>query len=211
MEVTLRLKNLDLTNEAVLEKIVDRFQDVMWSTTAGLTTATVYVDRDDAANQVLAYVRKFEANFSGIKTLGVHRDLVGASDIALRVGISREGVRKWAGSSGFPVPFDVVGSKDSNLWMWSEVVRWLTDERGLDLDEDLPDVELMTQIDNCIMRNPDHTTMRWQQLTAKPALAQKPLFQNVQPAVRISARGHPQEIGREVYDLVGAAAPVYVH
>ncbi|MFK0007870.1 helix-turn-helix transcriptional regulator [Paenarthrobacter sp. NPDC090520] len=211
MEVALRLKNLDLTNEAVLEKIGDSFQDVMWSTTAGLTTATVYVDREDAANQVLAYVRRFEANFSGVKTLGVHRDLVGASDIALRTGLSREGVRKWAAARNFPAPFDVVGSKDSNLWIWSEVVRWLMDERGLNMDEDLPDVELMTQIDNCIMRNPDHTTMRWHQLAPKPVLAQRPLFQNVQPAVRISAGGHPQEVGREFYDLVAVAAPAYVH
>lgn len=144
--------------------------------------------------------------------MGLHRDLVGASDIALRTGISREGVRKWSALEDFPAPFDTIGSKDMKVWVWAEVVTWLKEERAIDMGQDLPSVELMTQIENCIMRNPDHTAVQWHQIATKAAVAaSKPYFQSIQPAVRVSAGGRAQEIGRETYELVGAAALSYAH
>ncbi|MEE9098314.1 helix-turn-helix transcriptional regulator [Pseudarthrobacter phenanthrenivorans] len=211
MEISLRLKNLDLSNEAALEQIVEKFQDVMWSETDGLTTAGVYVEREDAVAHVMKYVREIETAFPGAKVVGVHRDLVGATDIALRTGVSREGARKWAALPDFPAPFDIIGAKDMKVWIWAEVVRWLKDERAIDMGQDLPSAELMTQIENCIMRNPDHTTVQWHQIASRQAAATKSHFESVQPAVRIFAGGRAQRIGRETYDLVGAAAPAYAH
>ena len=88
-----------------------------------------------------------------------------------------------------------------------EIASWLKSARALDLDEELPSLQLMTQIENCLMRNPDHTTVQWHQAVIKLPSVQ-PKFQTVLPAVRVSAGGRAQKAVTAVYDLVGAAAHV---
>lgn len=211
MEITLRLKKFDLTNPTALDVIAEQFQDAMWSDKDGLATVTLFVDRDDAANYVMDFVRRLESALRGTKVLGVHRDLVGTTDIALRAGVSREGARKWAAVEDFPAPYDAIGTKTMKVWVWAEVVQWLKQTRAIDMEQDLPDLELMTQIENCIMRNPDHTTVQWHQVASHTLAPRVPRFETIQPAVRVSAGGRAQGVGRGTYDFVGAAALTYAH
>ena len=61
-------------------------------------------------------------------------DLVSLSDIAERVGVSRETARLWSEAKrreGFPAHFTTVGA--SRIWAWADVCDWLEAE-GLQRD-----------------------------------------------------------------------------
>ncbi|MFL4473770.1 helix-turn-helix transcriptional regulator [Paeniglutamicibacter sp. MACA_103] len=207
IEVTLRVQGTDISDASVDAVIAEHFPDTSWDKVDGLTTLTVFVEREDAVTETVGIVRRVEAAIPGLKIIGVHRDLVGTTDVALRVGVSREGARKWSLSADFPTPFDYIGAGSMKVWVWAEVVQWLEEARALDMDQELPSLELMTHIENCIMRNPDHTTVQWHQTMPKFPNVQKPIFQVVQPAARVSAGGRAQEFAVNFRELVGAAAP----
>lgn len=60
-------------------------------------------------------------------------ELVTASDIAYRIGRTRESVRLLIegtrGPGGFPVPVSGASDRRTRFWRWSEVAEWL-DEHG---------------------------------------------------------------------------------
>lgn len=205
IEVTLRVAGVDLDTEAADDVISNQFSDTVWEELDGLTTVTLFVESAKAVEAVIDFIRRLESALEGIKVIGVYRDLVGISDIALRASVSREGARKWAAVDGFPAPFDYIGAGSMKVWAWTEVVDWLESTRALRLERNLPSVQLMTQIENCIMRNPDHTTVQWHQSILIPARS-KAVFQNIQPAVRVSTGGRAQGNASEYGVLVGAAA-----
>ncbi|MEN8582154.1 hypothetical protein ABFP37_05505 [Burkholderia sp. RS01] len=207
VEVTLRVSGIDLDSEATENVLAEQFPDTIWETIDGMITVTAFVERNGAVAEIIDVAHRLEKQLNGLKVVGVHRDLVGISDIALRAGVSREGARKWTMAKDFPVPFDYVGAGSMKIWAWTEIAAWLKFARALDLEEDLPSLELMTQIENCLMRNPDHTTVQWHQASIKLPSVQ-PKFQTVLPAVRVSAGGRAQKAVTAVYDLVGAAAHV---
>ncbi|UUL75723.1 hypothetical protein NG819_16320 [Pseudarthrobacter sp. Fe7] len=206
IEVTLRVQGVDIFDQSVDAIIAKEFPDLSWDQADGLTTLTVFVDREDAVTDTDTIVRRVESAIDGLKVVGVYRDLVGTTDIALRTGVSREGARKWSQSADFPAPFDYIGAGSMKVWAWTEVVQWLEAARALDMEQELPSLALMTQIENCIMRNPDHTTVLWHQTASKMTNAQKPIFQSVQPAARVSAGGRAQGLTGNFRELVGAAA-----
>jgi hypothetical protein len=206
IEVTLRVQGVDIFDQSVDAIIAKEFPDLSWDQADGLTTLTVFVDREDAVTDTDAIVRRVESAIDGLKVVGVYRDLVGTTDIALRAGVSREGARKWSQSDDFPTPFDYIGAGSMKVWAWTEVVQWLETARALDMEQELPSLALMTQIENCIMRNPDHTTVLWHQTASKMTHAQKPIFQSVLPAARVSAGGRAQGLTGNFRELVGAAA-----
>ena len=67
----------------------------------------------------------------GLRSLGleperIDMDLVNASAIAERVGVSRQAVRHWSEgerAEGFPSPFS--SSNGQRIWRWSDVFAWL--------------------------------------------------------------------------------------
>ncbi len=206
IEVTLRVQGADISDDAVDAVIAEQFPGTVWDEVDGLTTLTVFVDREDAVTETVSLVRRIEAAVHGMKVLGVYRDLVGTTDISLRVGVSREGARKWSLSTDFPMPFDYIGAGSMKVWAWAEVVQWLKEARAFEMDQELPSLELMTQIENCIMRNPDHTTVQWHQAISKLPNVEKPVFQSVKPAARVPAGGRAQGFSVSRRELVGTAA-----
>ena len=202
-EVTLRLTGINLESESTQIILSQQFPNTIWETVDGLVTVTVLVEYDPAA-EVVDVARRLEQQLDGLKIVGVHRDLVGISDIALRAGVSREGARKWTIAEDFPVPFDYVGTNSMKIWAWTEVAAWLKLTRALDLEEDLPSLELITQIENCLMRNPDYTTVQWNTVVTKAPSV--PRYQMVSAAVRVTGGGCAQRAVKAGYGLVGVAA-----
>jgi hypothetical protein len=70
--------------------------------------------------------------------LRVDQDLVSVSDIAQRVGRTRESVRLLVdgkrGPGGFPPPIGVVGD-GIRVWPWSAALEWFHNVLGVDLGE----------------------------------------------------------------------------
>lgn len=84
----------------------------------------------------------------GFTVLRVHRDIVDASEIAARTGLTRQVVQQWATGrqrTGFPAPVAFLGAK--RVWEWAAMAAWLRDNvPGLDVQAGLPH-ELAVAID----------------------------------------------------------------
>lgn len=152
VEVSLRIRGIDLEDESIDEIILENFPATLWSSTDQISTVTMFVDTDDIVAQVEKIAMDLETKISGLKVLGVYRDLVGVSDIANRAGVSREAARKWAIGEDFPEAEDFISAARMKVWAWAEVVAWLKDHRGVDLGLELPSTATMKQIDYVLAR-----------------------------------------------------------
>lgn len=167
VDVYLRVSGVDLTDEATTELLAADFPEVAWSEVDDVLEMGLFIESDTVVHDVVETVRKISNRLPGLRVHGVHRDLVATSDIAARVGVSREAVRKWSMEKDFPPPFDTVGGGTrgaTKVWAWADVVRWLYESRGIDMEENLPDVATIAQIEACLLRVPDSTTVEWHTL-----------------------------------------------
>ena len=177
--VTLQVAGVDIQDHARASLLGEHFADLLWASVDGLVTCTVYLDGGDITAQVTQVARAIEHRISGASVIRVHRDLVTQSDIASRVGVSREAVRKWTQRPTaplFPAPFDTVGGvgRPSKVWQWAEVVPWLRDAYDLTVDDDeLPDAETVAHIDACLARVRSYLDRAWQ--TAAFATSEHPV------------------------------------
>lgn len=124
----LQFANVDLEDFDVLEALAE-IPDVLWSedTIGVFATATVAaVSGVQAVRQVVVAVCSAVPN---AKPLRLDQDLVSTTDIADRIGVSRETVRVWTSGVAkrkgrFPAPRGCV-SGDIKVWGWAEVAEWL--------------------------------------------------------------------------------------
>jgi hypothetical protein len=80
IEVTLRVQGVDIFAESVDAIIAEHFPDLSWDQADGLTTLTIFVNREDAVTETVSIVRRVEAAIDGLKIAGVYRDLVSTTD-----------------------------------------------------------------------------------------------------------------------------------
>lgn len=158
VDVELRVAGVDLDDERTAETISRLFPDTAWEENSGLITVTVVAENDDLVASVVEQSRRLEAAIPGLKIRGVFRDLVSVAAIAHRIGLSREGVRKWTMEADFPAPTSVLDPGSMKVWPWSEVIDWVRESRGVDLEDRVPSTRQATQIDNRLMQDPDATT-----------------------------------------------------
>lgn len=174
--VDLRVVGLDLDSPETGEILGTKFSAAVWEERDNLVIMTVSVPAENVMEQVVNMCRRLETLVRGAKVEGVDRDLVNSTDIAQRVDLTREAVRKWTTRDDFPQPQAVVGKDSMKIWAWTQVVEWLNSVRGIDMGDSPLSVQQMTHLENCIMRNPDHTTTQWHK-TSKAG----PVFQSTRP------------------------------
>lgn len=162
VDVTLHASGMDLDSPAVGEILATRFPTTAWEEHGNKSLMTTTVSHEDYATETVTLLRTMESALPGLKFTGVYRDLVNASDIATRVGVSREAVRKWAQRDDFPSEVDIVGSDAMKVWAWTQILTWLKDVRHYDAEETQLSLKEMTHLENCVMRNPDHISVQWQ-------------------------------------------------
>jgi len=171
VDVYLRVSGVDLTDEATTKILAEDFPEVAWSEVDDVLEMGLFIESDTVVHDVVETVRKISNRLPGLRVHGVHRDLVATSDIAARVGVSREAVRKWSMERDFSAPFDTVGGGTrgaTKVWEWAEIVRWLYKSRGIDMGENLPDAATIAQIEACLLRVPDSTTVEWHTIGTAP-------------------------------------------
>lgn len=162
IDLTLRVAGVDLDDIGTQEAL-GKFPDMVWEKIGDVTRATIFVEAESAVAETVEVARKLAA-IPGLRVLGVDRDFVATSDIAIRANVSREAARKWTAHADFPQASGQVGGDSCKIWPWNEVAAWLREHRGIQFDEVLPSTALITQIDNCLMRNPDSTSVTWHQV-----------------------------------------------
>lgn len=174
LDVGVRVTGVDFDDPDVFEVMGECHPHVV-VTGAQPYVVSFAVDENRPVGHAVDVVRALQTDLPSLVVAGVDRDLVNVSDIAHRVGLSREGVRKWAVQEGFPTAQGYLASASMQVWAWTDIVEWLKRERCLELDESLPSIKVLTQIENCLMKNPDNTTVEWHHLngfaSSAPALA----------------------------------------
>jgi hypothetical protein len=124
--------------------------DLIFGIEDGLTVAEFDREAGSLAAAVATAVLDLES--IGVKTLRVvDRDLMTLADIADRVRLSRESVRRYSvnerGGGGFPPPVNP-GRKGSVFYRWSEVAPWLREH----VQSDLPDFDQALVFANLVVQ-----------------------------------------------------------
>jgi hypothetical protein len=105
----------------------------------GATTVRATVRAPGPAAAVSELVERVTKAVPAAVPLRVDQDLVSVSDIARRVGRTRESVRFLVdgkrGPGRFPPPIGTVGD-GIRVWPWSVVLEWFDKVLGVDLGED---------------------------------------------------------------------------
>lgn len=109
---------------------------------------------------ITAAIRQVEAAVPGAKVVRLDEDLVSTSDIATRVGRSRESVRLLVegarGPGGFPAPVGWVGDA-IRVWRWADVVEWFAQALGEDHHEGATPIEAgSAALINAVLHNRGH-------------------------------------------------------
>jgi len=168
--VRVQVQNLDLDDEATFDALA-QFHDATFSKVEGAAYMTVYVeDGQDVVSTVLDATRKLACKVPGAQAQYVDPDLVSAADIAKRVGVTREAVRKWVNSTRRPFPTQLGtigdGERVQRVWRWGDIVAWLWDTKRIDMDEDLPTAAEVDHIDACLKKVPDVASQTWHAVVA---------------------------------------------
>lgn len=151
VEVGLVVTGVDLDDESTLSVIARELDDLLWSESAGVVTATVFAE-SDPAHVALEAAARIRRALPRAHVVRVAPDLVSISTIASRVGVTRQAVRLWVTSSSsttpFPPPFTVLepDGKPVRLWRWADVTPWLDEVKGLSFER-LPSAEDIALID----------------------------------------------------------------
>lgn len=140
IEVPFIVKNVDLESEQHLAIISRVLPDLGWAEEAGQAVATAFVSESKPVDEALQVARKIQNSIPGSVIERLSHELVAITEIADRVGVSREAVRKWSRgvAIGFPAPEAVVATgvkEPMKVWRWSEVVDWLRSAKRIEMDE----------------------------------------------------------------------------
>jgi hypothetical protein len=125
--IEILFKNLDLSDEAVLAAL----------SRAGIVAAdahdehtvrvTAAIEAPNAVRAAATLVTGLRETVPNAKPVMAARDLVNITDIAERVGVTREAVRHWSAgkrrAGQFPDPIDAPGGQ--KIWEWASVHAWL--------------------------------------------------------------------------------------
>ncbi|MHB1010158.1 MAG: helix-turn-helix transcriptional regulator [Propionibacteriaceae bacterium] len=165
--VRVQVLGLDLRNLETQAALAE-FENATFGKIDGLGFMTVYVeDHEAVVETVIEAARKLVNKVPGTSVVRVDPDLVSASEIAVRVGVSREAVRKWVHGTRIPFPcqFGTIG-KDQRVWRWVEVVQWLEAAKSIDMNERHPSAANIAHIDSCLAKVPDATDHEWSTVSA---------------------------------------------
>jgi hypothetical protein len=112
--------------------------EAVLSQAGGATTVRATLRAPGPAAAVSALVERVKKTVPTAVALRVDQDLVSVSDIAQRIGRTRESARLLVdakrGPGNFPPPIGVVGD-GIRVWPWSVVLEWSDKVLGVDLGE----------------------------------------------------------------------------
>lgn len=169
--IALRVTGVDLDDDATFDAIGEHLSHLSWIEIDGRTLAITHTEGDPvgAASQA---AREILGSLSGSRIAEVDQDLVGVSDIAKRVGVTREAVRLWVdgkrGPGDFPDPVGSSGGGErgsQRLWQWASVNDWL---RYYDLhdDEEMLTAAQMAEVNASLHRVAGPIDREWRQAAA---------------------------------------------
>lgn len=146
-EIPIRVLDLEIDNEAVEDVLTETLGAFLVTGSEPVCRLSIFVEHGEVVEQAVGLVRELQERLPAATFLDVDRDLVGSSQIAQRIGVSREAVRKWTHLQSFPIGQANLDGQGKQLWAWTQIVDWVEQYRGLDLEEALPTLDEMTAIE----------------------------------------------------------------
>ncbi|MET8229451.1 hypothetical protein ABZS77_02055 [Micromonospora sp. NPDC005298] len=139
IRIPLRVSGVNLDDDGTLELLGEHLSDLAWSERDGGVVATLHTSATNPVATALAAARRITHALPGAEVLDADQELVSTSDIAHRLGVSREAVRLWAeglrGPGGFPRPLGTIGNGKSKVWQWFAVNSWVQEHYRIGEDE----------------------------------------------------------------------------
>ncbi|MTK05444.1 AlpA family transcriptional regulator [Micromonospora sp. CP22] len=156
IRIPLRISGVDLDDDVTLEMLGQHLSDLAWSEFDGAVIATLYTAAKDPVATALEAARRICHVLPDAKVLEVDSEVVSVSDVAFRLGVSREAVRLWAegkrGPGNFPPPMGTVGGGKSRIWQWAQVHRWVRQHYGIGDEETHLTPEQVAELNGCLLR-----------------------------------------------------------
>lgn len=159
---TLVLEPSELDTEQLADPIFEAGCD---DALLGERNGVMYLEFDRDARSLegalLSAIRAVES-IDGVRVSHVEPDdLVTASEIARRMGQSREAVRLLAegarGPGGFPAPVSGLTTRSAR-WQWVQVVRWLAAHDRLEDSDALAQAELIASLNHALRKRRGENT-----------------------------------------------------
>jgi predicted DNA-binding transcriptional regulator AlpA len=134
-EFVLVVDGVSINDDEALAILADAFDGVL-SWNRGLYRLAVSGPGRDIYEAARRLVSRLAVALPGLRVVRLDPELVGISDIAQRIGHSRQNVLQWVngernGSRRFPAPEGCAGR--SLVWRWADVNEWL---RPLGVDDE---------------------------------------------------------------------------
>jgi hypothetical protein len=130
---------VDFDDDEVFEALAD-LPDITWRAQGSFAFATAMIEAPSAVEAANLVTQQVVRRVPSATPIRLDEDLVAISDIASRVGVTREAVRHWANGtrhSNFPLPRGIVGD-GIKVWAWSDVNGWLRENLNLGDPEEFP-------------------------------------------------------------------------
>ncbi|MFI5839100.1 hypothetical protein ACIA8K_05200 [Catenuloplanes sp. NPDC051500] len=181
--IALRVTGVDLDDDRVFGAVLDHLTDMTWMEIDGRTIAIIHAPGNPvgAASQA---ARQIAASLPGARVVEVDQDIVGVSDIAKRVGVTREAVRLWVdgrrGPGNFPAPIASAGGGERGsmrLWQWAAVNDWLRHYQLHDDEENLSAIQV-AEINASLHRVIGPVDREWQQAASSVHVSMRMLENN---------------------------------
>jgi predicted DNA-binding transcriptional regulator AlpA len=136
-EFVLIVDGVSTEDDEAVAILTDAFDGVL-SWNRGLYRLAVSGTGRDSYEAASRLVSRLTGALPGLKIVRLDPELVGISDIAQRIGHSRQNVQQWVngernGSRPFPAPEGCAGR--SLVWRWADVNEWL---RPLGVSDEAP-------------------------------------------------------------------------
>lgn len=147
IEIPMVVRGLDVEDPVVEDVLIEELESFLITDSQSLMVLSFFVEGISTVKEAAEILLRLRARFPQAEFLRVNRDLVGLSDIARRVGVSREAVRKWAALESFPLNLAQVSNDKQQVWVWADIVHWLSSAKNFELEESLPTSSQMTEID----------------------------------------------------------------
>jgi hypothetical protein len=167
-EFVLVVDGVSTEDDEAVAILTDAF-DGVFSWNRGLYRLAVSGTGRDSYEAASRLLSRLTAALPGLKVVHLDPELVGISDIAQRIGHSRQNVLQWVngernGSRPFPAPEGCAGR--SLVWRWADVNEWL---RPLGVSDEAvrPSREEAARIDVMLLDRDDANAVR---VSARPGV-----------------------------------------
>ena len=114
--------------ETIEDALEQASEDARLDLVGGRWLLTVYIDGSDILSAFEDTLGAIDRAAAELRVIRLDDDLVAVSDIASRIGVSRQAVQQFVSLDGFPPPWSTVAS--ARVWRWAEVNEWLRGNRA---------------------------------------------------------------------------------